>query len=123
MFWAVLAGLYFLVWLPVRADQIWFERLESSVHWTVTLTSLPLGLLWFVWAACSVRRANLAVCFFLSVLYVVWWQLSIVAADWMIWDAFRANLARYGTVGLFLVGLGWMVWFVDRAARRLRQLR
>jgi hypothetical protein len=123
VFWAVLAGLYFVVWVPVRADQIWFERLESPVHWTVALVSLPLGLLWCVWAACSVRRANSAVCFFLSVLYVVWWQLSLVAADWMLWDVLRANLARYGTVGLFLVGLGWVVWFVDRAAQPLEAKR
>ncbi|MHC4400802.1 MAG: DUF4159 domain-containing protein, partial [Planctomycetota bacterium] len=119
MLWAVLAGLYFVVWLPVRADQIWFQRLGSSVHWTVALVSLPLGLLWCVWAACSVRRPSAALCFFLSMLYIVWWQLAIVAADWMIWDALRANLARYGAVGLFLVGLGWVVWLVDRAARRL----
>jgi len=120
---AVLTGLYFFVWLAVRADQIWFELLASCVHWTVALVSLPLGLLWCVWAAFSVRRASPAVCFFLSVLYIVWWQLSLVAADWMIWDALRANLARYGTVGLFLVGLGWTVWFVERAARRLEAER
>lgn len=121
--WAVLAGLYFLAWLPVRADQIWFERLETSVHWTAALVSLPLGLLWIVWAAWSVRRVNVAVSFFLSVLYVVWWQLAVAAADAMIWDTLRANLARYGTVGLFLIGLGWVVWFVDRAARRLELRR
>ena len=107
--WAVLAGLYFLVWLAVRADHIWLQMLGGWAHWTVALLSVPLGLLWCVWAAFRVRRANAAVWFFLSVLYIVWWQLSLVAAHWMVRDALRANLARYGTVGLFLVGLGWVV--------------
>jgi len=121
--WAVLAVVYFIVWLVVRADQIWFERLASSVHWTVTLVSLPLGFLWCAWAARRVREASVADCFVLTLLYVVWWQLSLVVADWMIWDALRANLARYGTVGLFFVGLGWVVWYIDRAAHRLEAKR
>lgn len=120
---AVLAGLYFLVWLPVQADRIWFERLDSSIHWTVTLASLPLGLLWIVWAAWGVRRATTAVCLFLSMLYVVWWQLAVATADAMIWDTLRANLARYGTAGLFLIGLAWVVWFVDRIASRIEAKR
>ncbi|NQT39555.1 MAG: DUF4159 domain-containing protein [Planctomycetes bacterium] len=116
--WAALAGLYLIAWLPVRVDQIWFEQLGTRVHWAVALGALPLGILWLAWAAWSVRRMNVAVAFFASVLYVTWWQLAIVAAHWMVWDTLRANLARYGLVGLFLLGLAWVVWFVDRATRR-----
>jgi hypothetical protein len=123
MRWAALAGVYFFLWLAVRAEGIWFEQLPGAVHWTVALASLPLGLLWCAWAICRVRRASVAVWFSVTVIYVVWWQLALVVADWMIWDALRANLARYGTVGLFLLGLGWVVWFVDRAAQRLEAER
>jgi len=118
-FWAVLAGLYLLAWLAVRVDQLWIERLDPWVHWGVALASLPLGLVWIGWAAWGERRLNAAVSVALSVVCVTWWQLAVVAADAMIWDTLRATLARYGTVGLFVVGLCWVVWFVDRAARRL----
>ncbi len=121
--WAILAGLYLLVWLPAQFDRIWFGQLNSSIHWTVALASLPLGLLWIVWAAWAVRRATTTVCFFLSILYVVWWQLAVTTADTMIWDTLRANLARYGTAGLFLIGLAWVVWFVDRVASRIEAKR
>jgi hypothetical protein len=123
LLWAVISGIYVVLWLPVRADQIWFEQLDHSLHWWVTLASLPLGLVWLVWAAWSVRRPTVAVCFFLSMLYVVWWQLAIATADVMIWDTLRANLARYGTAGLFLIGLAWMVWLVDRVAQRIERRR
>jgi hypothetical protein len=123
MFWAFIAGLYFVVWLPVQVDQIWFERLDSSIHWWVALASLPLGLLGLGCFAITERRISVAVCFFLSVLYVVWWQLAVTTADAMVWDTLRANLARYGTLGVFAIGLGWVVWFVDRAARRIESTR
>ncbi len=116
--WAVLVGLYLIVWLPVRIDQLWLEQFSARVHWTVGLASLGLGILWFAWAAWSVRRMNVAVAFVLSVFYIVWWQLAVQAAHWMVWDTLRANLARYGLAGLFFVGLMWVVWFVDRATRQ-----
>jgi hypothetical protein len=59
----------------------------------------------------------------LSVLTIAGWQLALAAADWAVWDAFRAHLARYGTVGLFVLGLSWVVWCVDRAAQRLEARR
>ena len=121
--WAVLLGLYLAGWLVVCADQLWFERFDGSVHWWVPLASLPLGLLWCLWAVFRVRRTRPAVSFAVSVLYIVWWQLAVAAAGWMIWDSLRASLAQYGTVGLFLLGLGWVVWFVDRTARRVESRR
>lgn len=121
--WAVLAGLYFLVWLPLRADQIWFQRLNAAFPWWITLSSLPLGLLWLVWAVRKTRQPTASVSFSLSVLYVVWWQLAVAAADALAWDVLRTNLARYGAVGLFLIGLSWVIWLVDRASWRIEAQR
>jgi len=121
--WATLAGLYFLVWLPVRVDQVWYRQFDDSLCWWIALASLPLGLLWLNWFVRNARPGSASSGFILSVLYIVWWQLGVSVADWMTWDVLRANLARYGTVGLFLVGLGWIIWLVDRAGRRLESRR
>lgn len=108
--WAALAGLYFLLWLPVRADQIWLKQLDGSIYCWISLAVLPFGLLWLLWAAWAVRRPSVSVCFFLSVVYVVWWQLAVAATDAMAWDVLREpGPLRDGGPVSDRVGLGRLV--------------
>jgi hypothetical protein len=76
-----------------------------------------------LWAARSGRKLSAGVWFVLSVYYLVWWQLAVLGAGAAVWDVTRAQLARYGTVGLFLIGLGWVVWLVERASKRYEARR
>src|SRR5687768_17219355 len=53
--------------------------------------------------------------------YVIVWMLAVGLADWLAWDALRASLALWGLGGLFLIGLAWVVWFVERASQHYAQ--
>lgn len=53
-----------------------------------------------------------------TLLYAVAWQQAVFAADFLGWDEFRIAIANAGLGGLFLIGLAWMVWSVERASRR-----
>ena len=53
-----------------------------------------------------------------TLLYAVGWQQAVFAADVLGWDDFRVALANTGLGGLFLIGLAWVVWWVERASRR-----
>ena len=56
-----------------------------------------------------------------TILFVVWWQLTLVVLDTLLFDSARANVARWGTVGLFGIGLLWVVWAIERASVHYRQ--
>lgn len=55
--------------------------------------------------------------------YTVLWTVSVQLADWLVWDAVRATLAQWGLVGLFLIGLAWIVWGVERASQHYLRRR
>lgn len=120
---AVLSGLYVAACLCVLVDWRWFEQLTATVYWWTLLPSIPLGLLWILWARWPKRRSAVAVCMVGTGVYILWWQLAVFVTDWLAWDIARSTLARHGTVGLFLVGLGWVVWIVERASQRYQARR
>ena len=57
---------------------------------------------------------------FLTALYLAVWLAAIFLTDAMAWDALRGRLADFGAAGMFLIGLGWSVWLVERASQRIR---
>ena len=117
------SGLYLAACLVVLIEWRFFKQLPAQAYWWTLLPSLPLGALWTVWAVRPGRRSKVAAWAVLTAVYVVWWQLAVFAADALVWDAARALLARYGAAGLFLVGLAWVVWIVERASQQCQATR
>jgi hypothetical protein len=58
-----------------------------------------------------------------SVAYVAFWLLGLIAAGALDLGTVRSWFAVYGTAGVFLLGLGWTIWAVERASQRCRQRR
>lgn len=58
-----------------------------------------------------------------SVAYVVLWQAALLLTGLFGWYSLRALLALYGTIGLFVVGLGWVVWVVELIGQQFERLR
>ena len=55
--------------------------------------------------------------------YLALWFLAVQASGLLGWDAARATFAQYGLGGFFLLGLGWVVWYVERVSQRLDSQR
>ncbi len=114
--------LYAIFWLVAIGDRaLLIERLPTTLHWAVHGLGAVIVGCWLLWALKPVNRAPRRLCIVGSAAFVVWWQAAIFMADAIGWEIMRASVARWGTIGLFVLGLAWFVWWVDRAAQRIRQ--
>jgi hypothetical protein len=69
------------------------------------------------------RPASRWRCVLGTVAYIALWAVSTRAADALNWDTVRSWLVLYGLVGLFFVGLGWVIWSVEWVSRRCQARR
>ena len=53
-----------------------------------------------------------------TVTFVVAWQWTVFASASLGWNALARGLGIAGLVAGFLIGLGWMLWVVERESRR-----
>jgi hypothetical protein len=59
-----------------------------------------------------------------SLAFPLLWQASVYGADRFGFPAVRAMLAEWGLAVLFVLGLAWLIWYVERRSRqRSRELR
>ena len=85
------------------------------------LPSLPLGIVWLRQLRANGGRDPMARSLVLTGLYPFWWQLSVFLAEFAGLYEVRAALMSTGLFGLFLIGLAWMVWWLEGASRRIEQ--
>lgn len=110
-------GIYLLVWLFLVLERASSHLLPSLIYSAVYLVSVPLGMVWIYWCLRPARKSTRMICLTGSIIYTVWWTAAVYALDEMVWDAARASVATWGTGFLFLIGLAWTVWFVERKSR------
>lgn len=53
-----------------------------------------------------------------SVALIIIWQLSLFLFGLFEWTSARVWAAQLGTAGLFLIGLGWTIWGVERTSAK-----
>ena len=58
-----------------------------------------------------------------SVASIFLWQLAVFMTDAAGLPHARVGLATWGTLGLFFLGLVWLVWLVEQASRHYEELR
>ena len=114
---------YVVLWLVFLADWRWSQWIWPWLQAAVFGTSMPVCGWWVL--RFRARRAENAIAYSAvrSLAFVPLWQLSVFAADLLEWTSVRANLARFGTAALFFIGLGWVVWFVERASEKFDRAR
>jgi hypothetical protein len=115
--------LYLPIWAATLIDWWWTHLILPGVTGGVLAMAMPLALVILLPAMRGRWRWDLRLGVLVSLHYLMVWQSTIVIADLIVWHAARAGLARYGLLGLFCIGLGWIVWLLERAARRYRQWR
>ena len=115
---------YAALWLLWLADWLWLgPRLPGWSHWIVFSASLPVTIAWMLRVTRTARRDMILVAVVASCSYVFWWQLGVFVADSLVRDVLRAYLAWLGTAGLFLIGLVWVVWGIERGSQHCESLR
>ena len=122
----VLAAVLAPLWIAVCADQFWFRFLEQRVvggEWiqvvVYTLSAaVAIGGLWFVR-----REPNLTKWAVFTAGYLPLWQGLVFGSDALGADLLRVTFAQLGVWGLFLLGMGWVIWWLERWAAHYRVQR
>jgi len=139
-------AVYALVWLAATADWLWFRVVRavfetmagwagsvswlgwlalsldwlatsSLLHWLVFVPAVGVAGAWVTWSRSSGREREVRHYGIATGAYVVAWQFAVFASYELGWDVVNTQLARLGTVILFLVGLLWVVWGIERASQ------
>lgn len=129
----LITTVYAVVWVLCVADWMWFRQIKwtveagpfvlNFVYWAVFTGCLPLCVLWGRWTRKPHRRSSPETAAVATGISIAVWQWSVFAADELIQDELRSWLASGGTAGLFLIGLAWVIWYVDRTSFRIEQAR
>ncbi len=114
---------YLIVWTILLFEIRTLQMLPNWGH--IVWGSLSVALVWYWWKATSENhhRSRLERYLIATVAFILWWQLTLVVLDTLIMDSARANVARWGTASLFMIGLLWMVWGVERASVHYQKIK
>jgi hypothetical protein len=122
----ILSVPYALIWmLCTLLWRMWPDT--PVVFFAVFVLAFPLGLAWVNWIRNRWRSteesAKLQFAAAATWVYLLWWQLAVVITDWGGLHDWRSSIAYYGTGGLFLIGLCWLIWWLERSSRRIEVRR
>lgn len=125
--WAVaLTGLFSVAWLLAWGSWLWvpWERVWLlALQATAFGTSLLVAAAWIAWSVRPPRKSGLSTSLVATWSYLVLWQLGLFLLSHLNWPTAATLSARLGTVGLFLIGLAWTVWLIDRAGQQRERQR
>jgi hypothetical protein len=135
-------GLWFSLSVPLAAYWIawagWLCRLEEGEQASLSALRQMLGDLKSVShrlealasSSADELERSAARSAFLVRRHLVWslsavflWQFAVFITDAADWHQARVNLATWGTVALFFLGLVWVVWIVERGSQFYEQRR
>ena len=116
----LLAALLSLVWLYVWLDWQYFKWFSLESHDFLCYVAL-LPVAWGFWRArrkpALFRYATCSACLFPI------WHLVVFKCERRGWETLEAVTSQTGLVIIFIVGLAWTVWLVDRQAQRFQVTR
>lgn len=113
---------YLIVWTVLLIEIRTVQMAPLWVHVALGLLSIPLVIDWLKTVNREQRQSQVQRWIVFTVTFVIWWQLSLVLLDTLVMDSARANVARWGTASLFIIGLLWVVWGIERGSVHYQQL-
>ena len=111
---------YAFVWLGVILDLMAFDQLPIWARFLGLVPGLVVSVAWLQWAR---RQPPMTLAIVATTAYVPWWAGLVVLADLLAWDGLRVTLAQFGLGGMYVIGLLWVVWGLERAAQHYEALR
>lgn len=113
-----LAGV--LVWRFTPQLESFAPWLYHALLWAAFLQAAGVAAAW-AWRAR--RYSGVARHGVWSAAYLPLWQLFVFSGHECGWDGLRAGMANWGLGGLFVIGLAWVVWGIERASRYYQERR
>jgi len=127
-FWLALAvtAIVAIVWSVLLIERNVGQSLPSLIYRIANFAAIGFAGAWLVAAALGRKTQTEAANQMLwwiggSLLILFGWQTLVFELDNAGFGEARATIARWGTAGIFLVGLLWWVWIIERLARRQRE--
>lgn len=116
------AAVVLLVWFIVIADWFFLQKLPASIT-TIVFIAATGFVSHLAWKTSRLPdRSFLRLNLWLSVCYVLVWALLVWCADLVEISEASVQFARWGTGGLFCLGLTWWVWGMECASQRFESL-
>ena len=115
-------GIYVAVWLVA----LLLQAMDAVPEWVTLLVqfgSLPLGTYWLLQMRRAGVRDGVTWAIAGSVLYVLWWRLAVELSKLLGLNELAVGLHSSGGFGLFFLGLLWVVWWLEKASRRIELAR
>ena len=107
-----------VVWLVCIFDWLWSDKIpQAGLGAGFAIAALTAGV-WGRWAYRGRTRQQILSAAILSVAFLPVWQFAVFALDLLELAEARAMSARVGTAAAYFIGLGWVVWGLERTARR-----
>lgn len=107
---------YLFVWAALLVEIRTLRVIPDWGHLAAGLLSIPLILHWSRRVSSEGTTSQVPRRLIATVAFVIGWQLSLVLLDTLFMDSARVQIARWGTATLFVIGLLWVVWGVERAS-------
>lgn len=105
-----------LAWAVCLVDWMWIQKLPSWLSLVCTSLTATIAAAWTGWAYEQRRSQTVRAAATVSLAYVPIWHFSVVAADAIGLAALRANVAWWGTLTFYGIGLVWVIWGLERAS-------
>ena len=115
LLWATLA--YLPVWIAAWAAWLWVRDISAGLLLGVFTAALPVAAVWLAWAWQHRTARPVAAAAAVTAAYPLVWQWLVFITDWAVWDSTSRSIFQVGIGILFLTGLGWVVWLVERASQ------
>jgi hypothetical protein len=112
---------YLAAWLV--SIVVW--RLDIVPAWLIAVIqagSVPLAASWIVRMRAA-RADAVSWSVVATATYVLWWCWSLVLSDLPGLSQFRPAFESAGLFGLFVIGLGWVVWYLEGKSREIELRR
>ena len=112
----VLAASLLLVWIDYYNSRLFPEWL--SITLLIIITSLTMQ-----WRKKINKSDKVAGRAALTFFVLPFWFSLIAISNWLGWISFSTTLTQLGIGMIFILGLGWSVWLVDRSSLILQLSR
>ncbi|MDA0284002.1 MAG: DUF4159 domain-containing protein [Planctomycetota bacterium] len=112
-----------VVWLVSTFDWLWMGLLPPWGLGVAFGVSAVAAAAWLRWAFRSRAEQRILSAAVASFAFIPVWQFAVYSLDLLEMAESRALLARFGTAVTYLIGLAWVVWGLEQAARKFDRER
>src|SRR4051794_16377073 len=108
--WYLLAwAVAFVVWRIGNVVPLWLLAL-------VFVPSIAFGMAWLLRLKRDPVTSHKRWAVIATAIYPLWWQLAVFLSEWSGVAELRQGLTTFGMFGIFLIGLSWIIWWVERSS-------